>query len=362
MWSWRSTIVQQRARRRVHQKHSSPIGENKEVADLLAGVDFAREEGNRPIRTGWASAGWSYGGILNRDYTIATESALQRPAISGRGQRETSFPLYGRRPVYPFSTATELGVPMASPSGIVDEGLRNPFFPPAGTGIRNTHLVSWRREGLQTSRSAAASRCTRALRTLGVPTQLVIYSGGSSIFFYGAQLHSRPAWSGSLVVGLTSTEESGIRPPRSDCPAASAGDPPRAGRPSRTGRDTSRFSAPRRSANVLICLINQAGYLRPKTTAELGRTFPFRGRDSSERLFKEAASKHRSSLNTARIHHRSAAVLPSSVFLLYSSPRTNRSAGGRWLILTGDFRQWVRRNTTPASEISFGSMTISPFS
>ena len=64
---------------------------DKEVEDLLAGVDYAVQKGvSDPDRLG--IGGWSYGGILT-DYTIATDARF-KAAISGAGSAN-QISMYG---------------------------------------------------------------------------------------------------------------------------------------------------------------------------------------------------------------------------------------------------------------------------
>jgi len=79
---------------------------NKEVADLLAGVDYlVREKIADPKRLG--IGGWSYGGILT-DYTIARDGRF-KAAISGAGSGN-QLSMYGTDE-YLLQDNAELGFP-----------------------------------------------------------------------------------------------------------------------------------------------------------------------------------------------------------------------------------------------------------
>ena len=94
---------------------------NKEVVDLLAGVDYAVSTGIAdPDRLG--IGGWSYGGILT-DYTIATTDRF-KAAISGAGSA-LQLSMYGADQ-YIYQYDTELGPPWKSQDLWIK--LSYPFF------------------------------------------------------------------------------------------------------------------------------------------------------------------------------------------------------------------------------------------
>ncbi|HEX4021819.1 MAG TPA: S9 family peptidase [Acidobacteriaceae bacterium] len=140
---------------------------NREVADLLAGVDYVVDQGIAdPNRLG--VGGWSYGGILT-DYTIASDGRF-KAAISGAGTGNV-IGLYGVDE-YVFQYDNELGPPWKNPALWVK--LSYPFFKAdhihtptlfmGGTKDFNVPLV-------------AGEQMYEALRSLNVPTELVIYPG-----------------------------------------------------------------------------------------------------------------------------------------------------------------------------------------
>jgi dipeptidyl aminopeptidase/acylaminoacyl peptidase len=139
----------------------------REVADLLAGVDYAVAAGIAdPERLG--VGGWSYGGMLT-DYTIATDRRF-KAAVSGAGsgdqlgawgtdeyllQDTSEFRLPWQDPArwlrisYPFMHADRITTPTLFLGG--DHDFNMPI--------------------------AGGEQMYSALRTLNVPTELVIYPG-----------------------------------------------------------------------------------------------------------------------------------------------------------------------------------------
>ena len=138
---------------------------NKEVQDLIAGVDHLVREGIAdPERLG--IGGWSYGGILT-DYVIATTTRF-KAAISGAGSALQSS-LYGSDQ-YSFQYEKELGVPWKNQSRW--EKVSYPFWhadrittPTLFLGGANDFNVP----------VAGGEQMFQALKSLGVPTGLVIY-------------------------------------------------------------------------------------------------------------------------------------------------------------------------------------------
>ena len=131
---------------------------DKEVADLLAGVDHVVNIGVAdPNRLG--IGGWSYGGILT-DYTIASDQRF-KAAISGAGSA-LQLSMYGVDQ-YTFQYDNELGSSLAQPRGL-DEG-----FLPLLQGGPDSHanIIYGRRQRLQCASSSAASRCIRLFEPWG---------------------------------------------------------------------------------------------------------------------------------------------------------------------------------------------------
>lgn len=138
---------------------------NKEVQDLLAGVDHLVATGIAdPDRL--AIGGWSYGGILT-DYTIAMTTRF-KAAISGAGSAlQTS--MYGSDQ-YAYQYEAELGVPWKNQArwNSVSRAFWNAdriTTPTLFLGGANDFNVP----------IAGSEQMFQALKSLGVPTQLVVY-------------------------------------------------------------------------------------------------------------------------------------------------------------------------------------------
>jgi dipeptidyl aminopeptidase/acylaminoacyl peptidase len=141
---------------------------HKEVLDLLAGVDKAVAMGVAdPNRL--AVTGWSYGGILT-DYTIASDTRF-KAAISGAGTA-TPLSFYGVDQ-YILQYDNELGKPwqnyqlylkLSYPFLEADKRIRTPTLFMGGTSDMNVPLLG-------------GEQMYQALRSLGVPTELVVYPG-----------------------------------------------------------------------------------------------------------------------------------------------------------------------------------------
>ncbi len=141
---------------------------NKEVIDLLAGVDKAVAMGVAdPNRL--AVTGWSYGGILT-DYTIASDARF-KAAISGAG---VAAPLsfYGTDQ-YILQYDNELGPPwknaqlylkLSYPFLEADKRIHTPTLFMGGTSDMNVPILG-------------GEQMYQALKSLGVPTELVVYPG-----------------------------------------------------------------------------------------------------------------------------------------------------------------------------------------
>ena len=140
---------------------------NKEVADLLAGMDHVVKIGLAdPDRLG--IGGWSYGGILT-DYTIASDSRF-KAAISGAGSAN-QISMYGVDQ-YIFQYDTEVGPPWRNPQGWVK--LSYPFF--KADRIHTPTLFMGGDKDFNVP-LIGSEQMYQALQTLGVPTELVIYPG-----------------------------------------------------------------------------------------------------------------------------------------------------------------------------------------
>ncbi len=140
---------------------------DKEVADLLAGVDHVLSMGIAdPERLG--IGGWSYGGILT-DYTIASDQRF-KAAISGAGSAN-QISMYGVDE-YVFQYDLEIGPPWRNPQGWMKvsypffhaDRIHTPTLFMGGDKDFNVPLIG-------------GEQMYQALQTLRVPTELVIYPG-----------------------------------------------------------------------------------------------------------------------------------------------------------------------------------------
>jgi dipeptidyl aminopeptidase/acylaminoacyl peptidase len=170
---------------------------NKEVQDLLAGVDHVISLGFvDPNRLG--IGGWSYGGILT-DYTIATTTRF-KAATSGAGSAlQTS--MYGTDQ-YIYQYENELGAPWKNPK--LWEKLSYPFYKADRITTPTLYMGGEKDFNVPISGS---EQMYQALKSVGVPTQLVVYPGQ----FHGI---SRPSfvkdrydrylgWYGQYLMGIT---------------------------------------------------------------------------------------------------------------------------------------------------------------
>jgi dipeptidyl aminopeptidase/acylaminoacyl peptidase len=140
---------------------------NHEVADLLAGVDHVLTMGIAdPNRLG--IGGWSYGGILT-DYTIATDGRF-KCAISGAGSAN-QISMYGHDQ-YTFQYDNEVGPPWKNPEQWVK--ISYPFF--KADRIHTPTLFMGGDQDFNVP-LAGGEQMYQALKSLGIPTELVIYPG-----------------------------------------------------------------------------------------------------------------------------------------------------------------------------------------
>jgi dipeptidyl aminopeptidase/acylaminoacyl peptidase len=140
---------------------------HKEVADLLGAVDYAvREKIADPHRLG--VGGWSYGGILT-DYIIASDTRF-KAAVSGAGSAD-QLAMYGadeyilqyNAELQPPWAATPLWLKVSYPFFHADR-IKTPTLFLGGDKDFNVPI-------------AGGEQMYAALRTLGVPTQLIVYPG-----------------------------------------------------------------------------------------------------------------------------------------------------------------------------------------
>jgi dipeptidyl aminopeptidase/acylaminoacyl peptidase len=140
---------------------------HKEVMDLLAGVDDVVKMGVAdPERLG--IGGWSYGGILT-DYSITNDHRF-KAAISGAGSAN-QITMYGADQ-YVFQYDTEVGPPWKREELWVK--LSYPFF--HADRIRTPTLFMGGDKDFNVP-LIGSEQMYQALKTLNVPTELVIYPG-----------------------------------------------------------------------------------------------------------------------------------------------------------------------------------------
>jgi dipeptidyl aminopeptidase/acylaminoacyl peptidase len=140
---------------------------NKEVEDLLAGVDATIAQGIAdPQRLG--IGGWSYGGILT-DYTIASDARF-KAAISGAGSGNQTA-MYGADE-YIVEYNAELGPPWKDTPLWMK--MSYPFFHADRISTPTLFLGGDKDFDVPV---AGGEQMYQALRTLGVPAQLIVYPG-----------------------------------------------------------------------------------------------------------------------------------------------------------------------------------------
>jgi dipeptidyl aminopeptidase/acylaminoacyl peptidase len=138
-----------------------------EVEDLLAAMDYVQSAGIAdPDHLG--IGGWSYGGILT-DYTIATDGRF-KAAIAGAGSAN-QISMYGSDE-YVFQYDSEVGPPWKNPEGWLK--LSYPFF--KADRIHTPTLFLGGDQDFNVP-VIGGEQMYQALKTLNVPTELVIYPG-----------------------------------------------------------------------------------------------------------------------------------------------------------------------------------------
>ncbi|WP_020602812.1 alpha/beta hydrolase family protein [Spirosoma spitsbergense] len=140
---------------------------NKEVQDILGAADYVVEKGIAdPERLG--IGGWSYGGILT-NYTIATDTRF-KAAASGAGS-SLQLAMYGIDQ-YTNQYENELGAPWKNPEKWLK--LSYPFLKADRIKTPTMFMASEKDFNVPV---AGSEQMYQALRSLGVPTQLIIYPG-----------------------------------------------------------------------------------------------------------------------------------------------------------------------------------------
>ena len=140
---------------------------NKEVMDLLAGVDWAIKEGIAdPARLG--IGGWSYGGILT-NYTIASDPRF-KGAVSGAGS-SLQLTMYGTDQ-YIVQYETEMGQPWKT----MDRWMKvsYPFFKVEQIKTPTMFMAGEKDFNVP---AIGSEQMYQALKSVGTPTRLVIYPG-----------------------------------------------------------------------------------------------------------------------------------------------------------------------------------------
>jgi dipeptidyl aminopeptidase/acylaminoacyl peptidase len=145
---------------------------HKEVEDLLAGVDHVVGLGMAD-RERLAIGGWSYGGILT-DYTIATDRRF-KAAISGAGSAN-QLSMYGADQ-YSLQYNNELGPPWRDTALWLK--VSYPFFHADRIHTPTLFLGGEKDFNVPVS---GGEQMYQALRTLGVPAQLVVYPEQHHVF------------------------------------------------------------------------------------------------------------------------------------------------------------------------------------
>jgi len=168
---------------------------HKEVQDLLAGVDYAVASGLAdPARLG--VGGWSYGGLLT-DYLIASDPRF-KAAISGAGSGN-QLSTYGTDQ-YIVEYNAELGAPWRNPALWLK--VSYPFF--HADRIRTPTLFLGGDKDFNVP-VTGGEQMYQALRTLGVPAQLIVYPGESHVLTRPSFLVDRSRryldWMGKYLKG-----------------------------------------------------------------------------------------------------------------------------------------------------------------
>jgi dipeptidyl aminopeptidase/acylaminoacyl peptidase len=154
---------------------------HKEVEDILAGVDALVARGLAdPDRLG--IGGWSYGGMLT-NYTIASDTRF-KAGMAGAGTGNV-LALYGTEQYVLWYNA-ELGYPWRNPALWMK--VSYPFF--HADRIRTPTLFMGGDRDYNVP-IAGAEQMYTALRTLGVPTELVVYPDQSHELAHPSYLKDR---------------------------------------------------------------------------------------------------------------------------------------------------------------------------
>lgn len=140
---------------------------DKEVMDILGANDYLVKQGIADSSR-MAIAGWSYGGILT-DYTIASTTRF-KAASSGAGSA-LQLSMYGVDE-YVTQYETELGPPWKNPDLWIK--LSYPFFHVDKIKTPTLFMASQKDFNVP---SVGAEQMYQALKSIGIPTELIIYPG-----------------------------------------------------------------------------------------------------------------------------------------------------------------------------------------
>jgi len=174
---------------------------NKEVVDIIGATDHLIKIGKAdPDKLG--IGGWSYGGILT-DYVTATDPRF-KAAASGAGSA-MQLSMYGTDQ-YTVQYETELGVPWKN----MDKWMKvsYPFLNVEKIKAPTLYMVG--EEDFNVP-AAGSEQMYQALKTLGVPTQFVVYPGqnhGLAIPSYQKDRYTRYLdWFGKYLKADTMNEK-----------------------------------------------------------------------------------------------------------------------------------------------------------
>lgn len=174
---------------------------NKEVLDVLGAADLLVSKGIADENR-MAISGWSYGGITT-NYTIASTSRF-KAAVSGAGSG-LQLTMYGSDQ-YISQYETELGPPWKNTEKWI--ALSYPFFHADRIKTPTLFMASQNDFNVPV---AGAEQMYQALRSLGIPTRLVIYPGqnhGLSVPSYIKDRWERHiSWFNKYLLGMDDKSE-----------------------------------------------------------------------------------------------------------------------------------------------------------
>jgi dipeptidyl aminopeptidase/acylaminoacyl peptidase len=148
---------------------------NKEVVDLLAGVDHVVNTMGLADPERLGVGGWSYGGILT-DYLIASAPEKFKAAVSGAGSA-FQLAMYGHDQ-YIYQYDNEIGPPWKA----MDQWIKISYPFVHADRIKTPTLFMGGEKDFNVP-ITGSEQMYQALRSLGIPTQLVVYPGE----FHGIQ-------------------------------------------------------------------------------------------------------------------------------------------------------------------------------